>query len=85
MDAKRMGNMIVVKLYKETADRREEVGRLEFFGVPLAEANGRKLVDFAMPDDEQCKGQVTLAPAGIATVSEIKAIVGSQCHDAKSH
>jgi hypothetical protein len=76
--------MIAVRLYKGDAGRREEVGKLEFFGVPLGEPSDRALVAVTTSDGRRCEGQVNLTPAGIATDSEIKAIAASLCHDAKS-
>jgi hypothetical protein len=85
--------MIAVKLTKRETDRASEVGRLEFFGLPVGEPQNRTLVDFDTEGARcvefdghagRCVGQAKLTPAGVATDPEIKAIATSLCcHETK--
>ncbi len=72
--------MIQVKLYILGSDVETEVGALEFFGTPVAQADGSSWLEFEA-DDQPCAGQVRLVPAGIATGPEIRAIADSLCRN----
>jgi hypothetical protein len=72
--------VILVKLYKRDGKAMSQVGTLEFFGTPVAKADGSSWLDFEA-DDQPCAGQVRLAPAGIATGPEIRAVADSLCRN----
>jgi hypothetical protein len=54
------------------------VGTLEFFGIPVAKADGSTWIEF---DANPCTGEVKIVPAGIATRPEIGAIADSLCRN----
>ena len=72
--------MIAVKLYKRERKATRHVGMLEFFGTPVATADGASWLDFEA-DDQPCAGQVRLTPVGIATGAEVRAVAGSLCRN----
>jgi hypothetical protein len=72
--------MIAVKLYGSDGRTLEQVGMLEFFGTPVAKADGSSWLEFE-GNDEPCAGQVQLDPAGIATGAEIRAVADSLCRN----
>jgi hypothetical protein len=72
--------MILVKLYKRDGKATSQVGTLEFFGTPVAKADGCSWLDFEA-DDQPCAGQVRLTPAGIATGQEVRAVADSLCRN----
>ena len=63
--------------------RDREVGALQFFGTPVAKADGSSWIEFEA-NDQPCAGQVRLVPAGIATGPEIRAIADSLCRNETS-
>ena len=70
---------MLVKLCRRNA----QVGALQFFGTPVAKADGSSWIEFEA-DDQPCAGQVRLVPAGIATDPEIRAIADSLCRNETS-
>jgi hypothetical protein len=72
--------MIAVKLYRRDATATRQVGTLEFFGTPVAKADGFSWLDFEA-DGQPCAGQARLIPAGIATGAEIRAVADSLCRN----
>lgn len=72
--------MIIVRLYRKDAGALNEVGTLEFFGTPIAKADGSSWIEFE-PDDQPCAGQVRLVPGGIATGPEIRAVADALCRN----
>jgi hypothetical protein len=72
--------MMLVKLYRRDAGAMPEVGTLEFFGTPVARADGSSWLNFEA-NDQPCAGQVRLAPAGIATGREIRAVAEALCRN----
>ena len=72
--------MIAVKLYKRERKATRPVGTLEFFGTPVATADGSSWLHFE-PDDQPCAGQVRLSPAGIATGAEVREVADSLCRN----
>jgi hypothetical protein len=69
-----------VMLFVKLRDRDAEVGELQFFGTPVAKADGFSWLQFEA-DDQPCAGQVRLIPAEIATGPEIRAIADSLCRN----
>jgi hypothetical protein len=65
--------MILVRLYTRKADLLTEVGRLEFYGVPLPKPNGSTWSEFDALNEPH-PGQVRLVPTGIATPAAIRTI-----------
>ena len=63
--------------------RNAQVGALQFFGTPVAKADGASWIEFEA-DDQPCAGQVRLVPAGIATDLEIRSIADSLCRNETS-
>jgi len=63
--------------------RDEDVGTLQFFGTPVAKADGSSWIEFDATD-QPCAGQVRLVPSGIATASEIRAIADGLCRNETS-
>jgi hypothetical protein len=72
--------VIAVKLYARDRETTPQVGTLEFFGTPIAKADGSSWLDFEA-DDQPCAGQVRLAPAGIATSAEIRVVADALCRN----
>jgi predicted ATP-dependent Lon-type protease len=68
--------MLRVKL----SDKDVKVGALEFFGTPVAKADGSSWIEFEA-NDQPCAGQVKIIPAGIATGPEIRVIANSLCRN----
>jgi hypothetical protein len=60
--------------------RDTDAGRLQFFGTPVARADGSSWIEFDATD-QPCAGQVKLVPAGIATGPEIRAIADALCRN----
>jgi hypothetical protein len=54
------------------------VGTLEFFGIPVAKADGYTWIEFNV---RPCAGEVKIVPAGVATGPEIGAIADSLCRN----
>jgi hypothetical protein len=72
--------MIVVKLYRRDAEAMPQAGTLEFFGTPVAPADGSSWLNFET-SGQPCAGQVRLTPAGIATDPEIGAVAEALCRN----
>jgi hypothetical protein len=72
--------MIAVKLYQKEGQTMSQIGTLEFFGTPVAKADGSSWLEFEA-DDQPCAGQVRLRPAGVATGPEIRAVADSLCRN----
>ena len=72
--------MITVKLCRKDGQAMAQVGTLEFFGTPIARADGSSWLEFEA-DDQPCAGQVRLRPDGIATGPEIRAIADALCQN----
>lgn len=72
--------MILVKLYWRDAGAMPQVGTLEFFGTPVAKADGSSWLEFEA-NEQPCAGQVRVSPAGIATGPEIRAVADSLCRN----
>ncbi|MFL5329169.1 MAG: hypothetical protein ACJ8C4_09650 [Gemmataceae bacterium] len=82
--------MARVRLYREVGERLVVEGDLEFFGIPLGEADQRSLVDFQVQGGKSfevetqgryCTGQVRLIPEDTATDSEIQQIAKALCNN----
>jgi len=72
--------MIAVKLYRRDAEALAEAGALEFFGMPVAKADGSSWIEFEA-NGQPCAGQVKLVPAGVATAPEIGTIADALCQN----
>jgi hypothetical protein len=66
--------MILMRLYTQESGLRTEVGSLEFYGIPVTKRDGSTWIDFHGLGEPR-PAQVRFAPAGIATMFEMRAIL----------
>jgi hypothetical protein len=72
--------MIKVKLFRAENGSPDDAGTLEFYGVPLATADGSTWLEFT---GGECgsHAQVRLTPSGVASESEVTAIGLALCRN----